>query len=196
MAINNSQKKEETIPKTAIANALRDIRRNRYNAEKLFQILEKVDDFYITDEHFKKVALGERSFDNADTMELLYQSFCEAYTIRLLEKYLDYSKRDLKLLLAILGFLPSYKNLKVKERRIAYAKENPNVRFENNLVSGWGDPNSRLLHIENGIIDKVAKQLDRETCQNEKPLGLVTVVLNELAERFRQDCPKNFRQTF
>ncbi len=197
MGISNSQKiKEKTISEIAIVNALRKVRRNRCNAEKLFQLLEKVDDCYIADEHFKKVALGRQDSDDVYAMERLYQSFSEAYIIRLLEKYLDYSKRDLKLLLAVFGLLPNYKKLSVKERRITYAEKNPDVKFGNNLVSGWSDPNSRLQGIENEIIDKVARWLDRDTFQNEKPLGLASAVLDELAGKFPGGLPEELPADF
>ncbi len=124
----NQQTEHMSVSKKTISDTLTSIRKNGEKVQTLFELLENDDGFYDT-EQFVKIALGGRNYNGIDGLDTQYQSFCEAYTIRLLEKYVR-PQQKLYLLLAAFGFLPNYRNLSVKERYENYVKEKPNMRFK------------------------------------------------------------------
>lgn len=192
----NQQTEYRFVSKNTISNALTSIRKNREKAQTLFELLEDDDGFYDT-EQFIKIALSGRNYNGIDGLDTLYQSFCEAYIIRLLEKRV-HSQKHLYLLFAIFGFLPNYRDLGVGERYEKFVKENPDMRFKNGAkaIAKLKWPDSSLQKIENEKIDEVAAQLEKDISKNGRSLGFVSAVIDELAEKFPEGLPEELPADF
>ena len=161
MGIAKKQQAEHrSVSKETIRGTLTSIRKNMENARVLFELLENTDALYTTEPQFIKMALGGRNYNDVYDLDTLYQSFCEAYTIRLLEERV-HPQKYLYLLFAIFGFLPNYRDLGVGERYEKFVKENPDMRFKNGAkaIAKLKWPDSSLQKIENEKIDEVATQL-------------------------------------
>jgi len=201
MAIAKSQQAEHrSVSKKTISDALTSVRRDRENAQNLLELLENDDNFYGKEPQFIEVALGKRNLDGIDTQDILntlYQTFCEAYTIRLLEEYIR-PQQKLYLLLVVFEFLPSYRNLGVRERHEKFVKENPDMRFKKGTkaIAELKDPDSSLSKIEDKEIEQAAAQLEKNIIKNGGRLGFVSAVLDELAERFPEGLPEELPADF
>lgn len=178
MAIAKSQQAEHrSVSKKTISDALTSVRRDRENAQNLLELLENDDNFYGKEPQFIEVALGKRNLDGIDTQDILntlYQTFCEAYTIRLLEEYIR-PQQKLYLLLVVFEFLPSYRNLGVRERHEKFVKENPDMRFKKGTkaIAELKDPDSSLSKIEDKEIEQAAAQLEKNIIKNGGRLGFI-----------------------
>ncbi len=197
MGIAKKQQTEHRPIKTTISGTLTSIRKNRENAQKLLELLENNDDFYGKEPQFIKIALGGRNYNGIDNLDTLYQSFCEAYIIRLLEERV-HPQKYLYLLFAIFGFLPNYRDLGVGERYEKFVKENPDMRFKKGAkaIAKLKDPSSSLQKIENEKIDEVATQLEKAIIKNGGSLGFVSAVIDELAEKFPEGLPEELPADF
>lgn len=193
----NQQTEKIVVPKNTISKALSSVRKDRAMVQNLFELLENDDKFYNKEPQFIKIALGGRNLDGNDVPDTLYQSFCEAYTIRLLEEYVR-PQKYLYLLFATFGFLPGYRDSFLKERYAKYAEENPNVKFKEGTkaIAKLKDPSSSLQKIENEKIDEVAARLEKDISKKGGRLGFVSAVLGELAERFPAGLPEELPADF
>ena len=198
MGIAKKQQAEHrSVSKETIRGTLTSIRKNMENARVLFELLENTDALYTTEPQFIKMALGGRNYNDVYDLDTLYQSFCEAYTIRLLEERV-HPQKYLYLLFAIFGFLPNYRDLGVGERYEKFVKENPDMRFKNGAkaIAKLKWPDSSLQKIENEKIDEVATQLEKDISKNGERLGFVSAVIDELAKKFPEGLPEELPADF
>lgn len=167
------------------------------NTEDLFQLLENVKYFYKKDLRFAKVASGGRGANRINNMRALYQTFCKAYTIKLLEEYVR-PEMELSLLLAMFQLLPDYRGLSIEERYEKFKEENPDAKFEKSIkpLAELADLPGSLRGKEKRIIDKLAAQLEKNISKNGGSLGFVSTVLDELAERFPEGLPEELPADF
>ncbi len=193
----NQHTEKIVVLKNTISKVLSSVRKDRAMVQNLFELLENDDNFYNKEPQFIKIALGGRNLNGNDVPNTLYQSFCEAYTIRLLEEYVRHQKY-LYLLFATFGFLPGYKDLFLKERYAKYAEENPNVKFKEGTkaIAELKDPSSSLQKTENEKIDAVAARLENDISKKGGRLGFVSAVLDELAEKFPAGLPEELPADF
>lgn len=121
-----------------------------------------------------------------------YHVFCQAYTIRLLQKYVA-SKDEREILLALYRLLDGYESFtQVQEIHKYYAKK---ALGHNKLIKVWKDPDGSLSKKEPKIIEKLAERLMnaiQSTSNNNGLLKLADDVEKELSKRFPNGLPKEF----
>lgn len=133
----------------------------------------------------------EQNFTCYHSDKKQYQTFCEAYTIALLEQYVrDPDVREP--MLASYQLLDDYDRLKfIRDRHMRYSERAINT---NKLISRtWPDPNDALQKIEDPAIDKLVDQLIEDATSNEENqglLGLASTVVEQLKKRFPNGLPK------
>lgn len=120
-----------------------------------------------------------------------YQTFCEAYTIALLEKYVRDSDVREPMLVSY-QLLDDYDQIKrVRDRHMRYSERAADT---NRLINKtWADPNDSLQDIEDKAIVNLVDQLIEAATNNKKRpgfLGLANIVVKQLKERFPNGLPQ------
>lgn len=156
------------------------------------KLLEILNDISTHDDKFEElVQLLEGihipgSYPDADQ----YHIFCQAYTIKLLQKYVI-NKDDREILLALYRLLEGYENFTtVKALHEHYAKE---AFGYNKRIKVWKNPDSTLSKKEPKIIEKLTDRLmdvTANTPEDKGWLNLADIVVKELSERFPEGLPK------
>lgn len=168
----------EKINEQELRNLFTDIRKTQNNRDNMDNLVE-----YLVDEETLSSCCYEK----------FNQTFCEAYTIKLLEKYIHHEK-DRQLMLAIYGLLDGYKNIGIKERCKKYAKEA--AEFDKRMKPYWSDANGSIRSKEEnkaktGIVDKLLKEIMTAVSDDkEVNYNLAKDVDKELSEKFPDGIPK------
>lgn len=159
--------------KEKLLSIFKDIPKEKTNMQQLVEVLEDKSAFTY--------------YDNSNQ----YQVFCEAYTIKLIQKYVRCGDEQ-QILLATYQLLKGYDNeTGVIARRERYVRE---ASGSNKLIKKWDDPNSSLQKIENRIVKTLVGRLTGVITDNPEEKGwlnLAEVVKKELSERFPDGLPKN-----
>jgi len=172
-----------------MANTSNKIDEDAVFSSKLKDILEDIPNCISTLEDLVELLEGIQipgPYPDADQ----YHIFCQAYTIRLLRKYVV-GNDSREILFASYRLLAGYENFtSIKECHEYYAEK---ALGHNKQIKKWGNPNSSLQKLEKQIIEKLAERLTNvaKTKSNKKPkLNLAGEVTRELSERFPNGLPK------
>jgi len=160
--------------KDRLHSILTDIRKRAKEMQKLAELLDdkQIFAYYCSDKD-------------------QYQSFCTAYTIELIQRYVR-DKDEQQILLASYRLLDGYTSkMGVEARRDLYAR---NALGNNQLIeSTWKTPHESLAKIETKVINELIEVLMEIITDNPKQegwLGLADEVVAELSERFPNGLPK------
>ena len=164
--------------KEKLLSIFKDIPKEKTNMQQLVETLEDKCAF--------------TCYDNSSQCQV----FCEAYTIKLIRKYVR-REEEQQILLATYRLLKGYDDeAGVIARRERYVRE---ASGSNKLIKKWGNPNSSLQKIENRIVETLVGRLTEIITDNPEKKGwlnLAEVVKKELSERFPDGLPQKLPLPF
>lgn len=167
---------DEIVQKNNLLEILNDISTHEDRLEELVELIE-----------------GQKAVECYPDMDQ-YHIFCQAYTIKLLQKYVI-SKDEREILLALYRLLEGYEDFEtVKALHEHYAKK---AFGYNKQIKVWKDPDSSLSKKEAKIIEKLAERLikvitDNSDSKKKGWLNLADTVVQELSRQFPDGLPKKY----